>query len=428
MRQIALLTAFVCLGFFLIPPHAEADDFELVTFFDYYGGIEPSQGYENLRTRYFVRPRFSGFNETLNADWVLSSSLWVQPLGEPYAINPWDILHEAYVTFPFKKFEFTLGQRLLTHGFADIYGPLNALHSTNAAPLSLDDAYDSRRPDPMAQLKIYPTFEDSIELIYIPLTRPDRERPDNVFLPETEDTIIWDRSPYILETPHSVFLNYSRYGEKADFQLFYGWYTENTPDFFIEEISSEEPVDIIPVYHKKHTLGGAYATRLGNTTLSQDLAFNLTSDWAGTDLGAANSDITLNTQLLMNLPGNILGQFSLVYAYFFNHGKHDPGDDKEAADYLAAQFQNFHNQPYQHIAFIVGHFERSFLREKLKAQFNTAFFFSPNVYLAPRLAYNVTDHWALEAGADITLGNPPDNDLRRSPANDNFYTRILFRY
>jgi hypothetical protein len=76
----------------------------------------------------------------------------------------------------------------------------------------------------------------------------------------------------------------------------------------------------------------------------------------------------------------------------------------------------------------VAHFEKSFLREKLKTQLNAGFFFSPEIYLAPRLAYSLSDYWSFETGADINLVNPPDDDLRRNPNNDNFYVRLLYRY
>ncbi|MFW6274539.1 MAG: hypothetical protein ACOC2P_01745 [Spirochaetota bacterium] len=413
-----------------------AQEFRFVAFLDYYGGIEPEEGYENLRARLFMRPRFSGFHEGLNFEWLLSAALWVQPLqpgggtyeGGPYAIDSWDILHEAYLLFPYRKFDLSLGQKIVTYGFADVYGPLNALHSTNRTPLSLDDGYDNRRPDPLVQLRFYPSFEDTIELTYVPFTRPYRERSGSVYLPDTQDTVVWSDDPYITDNPHSLFFNYNRYGLKADWQLFYGWYTEHTPDFEISQIDSAVPTDIETVYHKKHTFGVAYSTRLGNTTLSQDFAFNLTNDLSGKDIGAQNSDLTVNTQLLTNLPGDILGQFSLIYSYFFNHNGHKPGSDPEAAEYLAEEIQSFHTQPLQHIAFLVSHFEKSFLREKLKTQLNLGFFFSPEIYLAPRLAYSLSDYWSLESGADITLGPPPDTDLRRNPWNDNFYIRLLYRY
>jgi len=420
---VSLIIFFFC-GAVSLP----AQEFRFVSFFDYYGGIEPEDGYENVRTRLFMHPRFSGFNTSLNFEWVLSAQLWAQPLGEQYAIDAEDILFEAYLMFPFEKFDFSLGQKLVTYGFADVYGPLNILHSENKLVLSLDESYDKRRPDPLIQIRFYPTFEDTIELTYVPVTRPDRERTDQAALPQSSDTVVWSDDPYITDPLHSVFFTYSRYGRKADIQLLYGWYVEHTPDFRVPETELAISSDITAVYRKKHTFGAAYSTRLGNSTLSQDFAFNLTEDLSGTDIGAQNSDITINTQLLTNLPADILGQFTLVYSCFINHDEYDPGSDPDAAGYLASEIQSFHNQPLQHIAFVVGHFERTFFRNRLKAQLNTAFFFSPKIYIAPRFAYSLTDYWAFEGGADITLGDPPDYDLRRNPSNDNFYVRMVYRY
>ena len=426
MKGKLLLSLFVIL-LSLSVSNVWAQNFEFVSFVDYYGGIEPSEGYENLRTRVFMRPTFFGYEEKTGLEWYLSANLWAQPLGEPVNINPWDILHETYLYLPFSYFDITLGQKIVTYGFADIFGPLNALHSTNRSPYSLDDSFDSRRPDPLLQIRIYPTYEDTIELTYVPITRPDKERIDIIQLPDSSDTVQWSADPYITDSLHSFYINYNRYGEKVDLQFFYGWYTEQTPDFLVSDTTSASS-ELVPVYRKKHTFGFAYSTGIGITTLSQDFAFNLTSDFAGTDIGAQNSDITINTQLLVNLPWNILSQYSLVYSYFFNHGKHDPGIDTAVSSYLAGEIQVFHTQPLQHIAFIIAHFEKSFLREKLKTTLNVGFFFSPEIYFGPRFAYSLNDYWQLETGADITLGDPPDNDLRRNPSNDNFYVRLLYRY
>jgi hypothetical protein len=427
-RGVAGFTGLLLVLFSLILPALSAEEFKFVSFYDYYGGIEPSSGYENLRTRFFMAPSFSGYNDSLDFEWLLSARLWVQPLGEPYSIDPWDILHETYLFFPFDNFDFSIGQKIVAYGFADVMGPLNVLHSANRTPLSLDEYFDSRRPDPLLQVRFYPTFEDTIELTYVPVTRPDRERPGPVELPGSGHRVIWNDEPYLLDNLHSLFLHYSRYGEKADLQLFYGWYTDQTPDFEVVDLDSGVERDIHTVYNRKHTFGFAYATRAGNSTLSQDIAFNLTKDIEGTDIGGQNSDITVNTQLLVNLPGGILSQYSLVYSWFINHGKHDPGSNPEEAAYLSEEIQNFHTQPLEHIAYIIAHFERSFLREKLKTELNLGFFFSPKLYIAPRLAYALTDHWAFAAGADINLGEPPEFDLRRNPWNDNFYLRLLYRY
>jgi hypothetical protein len=427
MKKQTFLILILCL--FIVGLGAE--EFRFSVFFDYFGGIEESVGYENLRTRVYMKPYFSDYSDKLGLEWVLSAKLWVQPLGEPQSIDPWDILDETYLFIPAGKFDFILGQKLITYGFSDVYGPLNALHSTNRATYSLDEKYDSRRPDPLLQIKFYPTFEDTIEFTYVPITRPDKERLDNVYLPDTNDWVIWSTDPYITENLNSFFINYNRYGEKMDWQFFYGYYTENTPDFMISDISVSGSDTLTPVYNKKHTLGVAYATRLGNSTLSQDFAFNLTKDLDGTDLGAQNSDITVNTQFLVNLPWGILSQTSLVYSYIINQAKHADDAEKTASDYLADEIMNFHNQPatsISSIAFMVAHFEKSFLREKLKTQLNVGFFFSPNVYFGPRMSYSISDFWSFEGGVDYTLGNPPDKDLRRNPSNDNFYARMIYSY
>lgn len=419
---VGLMVALV-----LIAP-LNADDFRFTGFVDYYTGIEPAEGYENLRTRVFMNPWFSGALGNSGIKWTLSAAAWMQPIGEPYAISPTDILDEAWLFLPMGSFDLSLGQKLTGYGFADVFGPLNVVHGGNRTLLSLDDAYDSNRPVPLVQLQFYPSFESSIDLVYVPLTRPDAEQINSVYLNETQDTIVWNTEPFIWDNPHSIFINYQYYGEKIDFQLFYGWYTDQTPDFVVETVNSTVPSEIATVYNKVQTFGAAYSTRLGNGTFSQDAAFKWTKDFAGTDIGARNSELTLNTQWLINLPWGVLSQYSLVYSYFFNHGKHATGSDPEAADYLAEAVQGFHTQPLQHIAFMVAHFERYFMREKLKAQLNVGFFFSPDMYFAPRLSYAITDNWTMETGADINLGDPPETELRRNPNNDNAYLRLAFRY
>ncbi|MBN2770398.1 MAG: hypothetical protein JXR90_06865 [Spirochaetes bacterium] len=402
--------------------------FKFISFVDYYGGIEYSEGYENLRSRLFFRPEYSANFDNSNSELVISTNLWAQPVGDPNFIDPYDIPNEAYFSKKTELFDITVGQKLVTYGFADIYGPFNAPHSSHQALLSLDDQFEGRRPDPLFQLRFYPTLEDILEFTYIPVTRPDKEQPDDVYLSETQDTVIWSNDPYLTDNLHSFFLNYKRYGENFDIQLLYGWYTEHTPDFIVNNISSSDSYDIKPEYHHKHTIGAAYATRVGNTTLSQDFALNITKDFSGKDLAAQDSDITVNTQILANLPWDILSQYTIVYCYFFNHDEYDRQSDSRAAEYLAEQFHDFHNQPYQHILFFVGHFEKSFLREKLKAQLNMGFFFSPNIYVAPRLAYSITDTSRLETGIEYTFGKPKDIDLRRNPSNDNFFIRFIMQY
>lgn len=436
MKRYALIAAAALA--LAAPAAVMADEFRLTAVADYFGGVEPTAGYESLRSRIFLRPWFSGAVPGTELRWQLSANLWVQPIAGPegvsgYAVEPADILDEAWLYLPMGAFDLSLGQKPVAYGFADVFGPLNVVNAANRVPLSLDEPFDSRLPSPLAQLQFYPDFDSTVELVYIPFMRPDRERLGDVLLSGLGDTVRWRRDAFILDNPHSLFLRYSRYGERVDFQLLYGWYADQTPDFIRPAALNATPggeYDIETVYAKRHIFGGAYAFKLGSGTFSQDLAFKLTGDLDGSDPGERNSELTVNTQYLANLPFGVLSQFSLVYAHFINHGKHElmPGDDTASLDYFAQAVQGFHTQPLQNIAFIVAHFERQFMRERLKAELNVGFFFSPELYLAPRLSYQLNDNWSAAGGADINLGDPPDAALRRNPNDDNFYLRLVFRH
>ena len=94
-------------------------------------------------------------------------------------------------------------------------------------------------------------------MTYVPITRPDLEKDDPVELRGSQDVVKWSDDPFITDNLHSFFVNYSRYGEVMDLQFFYGWYTEQTPDFDIRIIDSSVSSVISPVYNKKQTFGAA---------------------------------------------------------------------------------------------------------------------------------------------------------------------------
>ncbi|MDC7224546.1 MAG: hypothetical protein PQJ60_12455 [Spirochaetales bacterium] len=403
------------------------EEFRFTGFWDYFGGIEPEEGYENLESRVYMNPSFLGYDDKTGLEWYLSAQLLVRPLGDPESIDPWEILDEAYLFLPAGDFDFSLGLKLTTYGFADIYGPLNVLHSTNRDVLSWDESYDGRRADPLLQVKYYPTFNDILEFTCVPVTRPDKEQSDSVYLEETNDWVIWSDDDWIYDSYPSVVASYTRYGERVDWQFLYGNYIEHTPDFEISSVDTSGASEITCVYNRKQTFGAAYSTALGNTTFSQDIAFSLTENWDGSDLGGQYSDLTVNTQILGNLPWGILSQTSIVYSHFFNYDEYESSSDSYASDYLAEVIQQFHTQSYANIAFVVEHMEKNFLRETMKVQLNAALIY-PYVYLGPRLAWSMTDFWAFETGADVLTGDPSDDDLRRNPNNDNFYVRIIYRY
>ncbi|MDC7220959.1 MAG: hypothetical protein PQJ59_13575 [Spirochaetales bacterium] len=418
---------FVILIFAFLLPGVYSEEFQFTGFWDYFGGIEPSEGYENLESRVYMNPSYSGYSDSLGLEWYLSAELFVYPIGDRECSDPSEILDEAYLFLPAGNFDFILGQKLITYGFSDLYSPMNILHSTNRAPLSLDETYDARRADPLFQATYYPTFYDTLEFTVVPVTRPDKEQYDSVYLEETDDWVIWSDDDWIYDGAPSLFFCYTRYGERVDWQFLYGNYLDQTPDFEISSIDTSASSELTCEYNRKQTFGAAYSTGVGSMTLSQEFAFTLTENWDGSDIGGQYSDITVNTQLLSNLPWGILSQTWLVYSYFFNFDEYDSAADSYANDYLAEVIQQFHIQPYEHIAFIVEHMERTFFRDRMKVQLNAALLY-PDIYVAPRMSWSLTDYWAFETGADVILADPVDQDLRRNPNDDNFYVRIIHRY
>ncbi|MEA1911987.1 MAG: hypothetical protein U9N32_10015, partial [Spirochaetota bacterium] len=97
-------------------------------------------------------------------------------------------------------------------------------------------------------------------------------------------------------------------------------------------------------------------------------------------------------------------------------------------DLLIDEFNNYFNQPVQNIAFLIGHLHNSFFREKLYLALNVGFFFSTDIYLAPRIAYALSDTMKIEAGADIKTDEPSDYTLARGNLSDNYYVRLKYEY
>ena len=75
---------------------AQGLDFNYYLMTDYYGDLEPTTPYDNLRIRFYGRPEISGelLDGTLN--YFVSANLYYQPIGEEMLVR-WDnILREGY--------------------------------------------------------------------------------------------------------------------------------------------------------------------------------------------------------------------------------------------------------------------------------------------------------------------------------------------
>jgi len=423
---------FLCI-LFSIPLNSFASDFRLLTFADYYGRIESDETYQNLRNRYYIQPelRTSLFNNIIDLE--LSANLWYQPIGSKEFIAPENILREAYITAPMGSFDITLGQKFVTFGFADAFSPLNVLNGSNTTILSLDDNTDGKRPDLMLQIQYYPNFDDSIELIYEPFPRPDYKPPQEIEGTGTNSSVTtqFDNPAYLTDSSHSIFARYYHIAPSFDMQLVYAWYIDKTPAFdltVLNDNGSSLTGTINTYYNRSQLFGGAFSTTLGEIVLSEDMAFTLTGDLEGKDPGTKNSSFASNTQLTGSILHGTFAQLNIIYQHFLNYDSLDAQYTTSSFSRLIDEINDFHIQPQQNIAFFIGHLHRSFLREKLYTALNIGFFFSTDVYLAPRISYNLTDRFKLETGADIRTGEPSDNDLVRTADEDNFFVRLKYEY
>ena len=407
-------------------------EFEGTAFADYYGDIEPGTGYRTIRSRLAFLPVLSGPVLGGRGDFRLSANLFYQPVGEPEFIETENILKEAYIYMPLGDFDLYLGQKTVSPGMTDVFSPLNCINGEYAFKLSLDDPYDTRRADLMVQIIYYPNFDDSIQLVYVPFPRPDFEPTGtvNIQTADADADVIFKAEPYLLDSPHSFYLSYSHLSGGFDLQLLYAFYTEQTPGFDLSGLSYSSILtgSASSVYTRNHTFGAAYSTSFAGIALVEELAFNLTEDLKGTDMGIKNSDITLNSQITGTLPGGTFAQLNVIYQHVINFNAGDTVFSAAADELLRDEFNGYFNQPVQNIAFLIGHLHNSFFHDRLYLALNAGFFFSTDVYLAPRAAFTISDSLKLEAGADIKTGTYSRKFLARGNLMDNFYLRFKYEF
>jgi hypothetical protein len=427
-KKINLIIMFVVL---LVP--LSAIEFQGIIFSDYYGQIEPSSNYENLRGRIYFEPTLSGSLFNYAMDYKISAKMFYDHPGDPKLIKPENIIKEAYLFIPFDNFDISLGQKLVSPGMADVFSPLNIVNGDYAYKLSLDDPYDSKRADIMVQIQYYPNFDDSVQFVYVPFPRPDYEPRGLLNLVIDTDTaadtnvdmdVIIDANPYLLNNAHSFFLSYNHMSSGFDLQLDYAYYTDQTSNFDISELNPGVSMDgkAAAFYTRYHTFGGAYSTSFNGIALVEELAVNITEDFEGTEIGIKNSDITFNSQITKTLSGGIFAQLNIVYQYVINF-------NKSSLNYpmLVEEFNSYFNQPVKHIAFAIAHLHKSFLREKLYFAVNIAYL-HPEFYIAPRISYTLSDEIKIEVGADIKTGEPSDYTLARGNLSDNYYLRLKYEF
>lgn len=410
MKKLLLLILLVA------PVPGFSQEFRLLTFTDYYGQIEPTTDYDNLRQRTYIRPEFTMDFLDYMGYFNVSGEFYYDFFSSEDIPNFENILREFYFSFYPDWGDITIGQKLINKGKVDVFSPLNAFNGSYRELLSLDEPYQSKRGDLQLEASYYINDENSIELLYIPFPRPDYQGKGELdFIADGSNyTLNKGSAPYLFTPSHSLFLTYNYYGYNFDIQGAYYNYIEQGYNYSLDYSNSE----IDKIYNRVHTIGGAISTSISSFSLVEEVAFNLTEDFDGNEPGIKNSDITFNTQLTRTLFGRTYAQVNMVYQHVFNY---DKGDSE-----LEEAINDVHLQPTDNILFFIFHLHDSFLREKLYLALNAGFFFSTDVYVAPRASYRIKDNLIIETGADIYTGEYENKLLEEHLGGDNFYIRLKF--
>lgn len=420
---------FVILSFLFLTTSLFSLDVEYLIQSDYYQEIEPSSDSNESLLDLYGFIKLKGYHDNSGLEWHLSTQYAFYPLEDELFIDWRYIVDEAYLFLPLGPLDISLGQKYANYGFTDVFSPLNCVNAQVSEQYSLDASYLKDLPNAMLHLQYYPSFEDVVELIYIPLARPDQSNEENIILNKgnlNNLNVSMESEPYIFDSLHNFYFIYNRYSDSIDLQFLYGWYMDQTAYFNVDSVINTGGIlsgDLDRSYQRRQTAGAALSTNIGNMAFSQDLAFNWNGNLNGTEEGWKKSDISANSQIQTSLFNGYLTQVTMVYQYLINYDKDSSMDDD-----LQEEVANFYQQPVPHILFFVGHIEKMYLRDKMKAQLNVGFFFSPNLYIAPRLSYSFTDNLICETGADITLGEPGDLLLKQNSINDNVFFRMKYHY
>ncbi|QEN06118.1 hypothetical protein EW093_15965 [Thiospirochaeta perfilievii] len=389
----------------------------MLSFSDYYGQIEPCSPYETLRQRNYIRPelRLDLFDYTTQA--TISAQYYYDFFNSNSVPSIDNILREFYITYFGLWGDIIVGQKFTNKGKVDVFSPLNIFNSSYRGLLSLDDPYQGKRPDLSLELKYYLDNDSSLEFLYIPFPRPDYfgNLPTDIVLDNKEYKLLENQQRYLTNNSHSLFLTYNSYSYLYDLQITYGNYLDGSPNYAIDETK----LIIDTTYNRVQTIGGAISSSLGPISIVQEIAFNLTENFNGNNHGIKNSDITVNTQLTKTLFGRTYGQINTIYQYIFNYN-----DD---TDYIKA-VNDIQLQPTDNILFFIIHLHDNFLREKLYLGLNIGYFFSPDVYIAPRLSYKLKDNISIDSGLDIYTGKYKPKILEENIGGDNYYIRLKIEY
>lgn len=414
---------------------------------DYYGDLEPTTDYANLRSRLYAKPEISGVIFGYNLEYFLTANLYYQPIGDETFVQLDNILREGFIGLHTNLFSLYLGQRFVNWGKVDFYSPMNIINPVNTTVLSLDSLDEGKLPVLMADLFINLGFNASLEVVYEPYLRtyyyPEEQLDiimNNAYV-DVDATFYHKTIPYLSKEAHSLFLAYNYWSYWFDLLLSYSYFIDQYPDFDLSGITQEyegtKPVirgEAFNTYNRAHLIGIGFGMNLQDWGIDLESGLKITEDWNGTKVETKNSELVNNFQVNRTFFNNLFIQFNIIYRYIINF---DATLDAEYSSlimsYLKSEMKERFLQPAESSVYIVNHIHRNFINDTLQLALNSGIGFPVNysgtyeteVYLAPRVSYSLNDFVKIQSGADLYIQGEEAGYLGRNTYKDNFYIRVV---
>lgn len=416
---------------------------------DYYGDLEPTTDYENLRSRLYAKPELSGALLGYNLEYYLTANLYYQPIGDETFVQLDNILREVFIGMHTSLFSLYLGQRFVNWGKVDFYSPMNIINPVNTTVLSLDNPDEGKLPVLMADLFINLGFNASLEVVYEPYLRtyyyPDEQldiKMNNSYV-DVDATFYHKEIPYLSEEAHSLFLAYNYWSYWFDLLVSYSYFIDQYPDFDLSGITQEyddtKPVirgEAFNTYNRAHLIGIGFGMNLQDWGVDVESGLKITEDWDGTKVETKNSELVTNLQVNRTFFNNLFLQFNVIYRYIINF---DATLDAEYSSlimsYLKSEMKERFLQPAESSVYIVNHIHRNFINDTLQLALNSGLGFPVNytgtyeteIYIAPRVSYSLNDFVKIQSGADLYVQGEEAGYLGRNSYKDNFYIRVVLQ-
>ena len=432
---------------------AQGLDFNYYLMTDYYGDLESTTPYDNLRIRLYARPEISGELFDGNLYYFVSANLYYQPIGEEMLVRPDNILREGYFGLQSNFYNLYVGQRFVNWGKVDFYSPVNVINAVDTTILSLDNVEEGRLPDLMVDLQLILGANASLELIYVPFPRPYFHPDEEVnialdFLYLDIDAVFrHEKISYLTEQAHSMFAAFRYWSYWFDMLLSYSFFVDQYPDFDLSGITQE--IDdsgffnkyiirgtAFNTYNRAHLPGMGISTNLKSWGLDAESGLKITEDWDGTRVEIKNSELVSNLQVNRTFFDYWFFQVNFIHRYIINQNA-DPQSslNSQVLSYIEAEMEKHFLQPVESQVYMAAHLHRYVLHDTLYFAMNGGVGFAINpeeeyeteVYLAPRVAYHFTDLIKMEVGGDFWLQGEEAGYLGRNIDKDNFYIKFTFR-